>query len=156
MAPPYRTVLCPTDLSPVGDRAVAVAFALAAPGGAVHLLHVNEPAVVVSPIDGSYLATYGYRPEAQEAVEKKVHAHLRRLVPDEALAHGTRTEIRVLHDPSVADQIAAEARRLQADVIVMGTHGRTGFGRILMGSVATDLLKKDTPPVVLVHDRGAR
>ena len=47
--------------------------------------------------------------------------------------------------------IESEADRLGADVVVLGTHGRTGLGRILMGSVATDVVKKKGLPVILVH-----
>ena len=39
----------------------------------------------------------------------------------------------------------------QAEAVVLGTHGRTGLGRILMGSVATDVVKKKGLPVILVH-----
>ena len=155
MKPPYRTILCPTDLSPLGDRAVAVAYALAGPPSVVLLLHVNEPAVVISPIDGTYVQSYGFGVATQEAVEKKVNTHLHRLVPPDAATQGVRTEVHVLHDSSVAAQVVSEAKRLGADVIVMGTHGRTGVGRMLMGSVATDVLRKETSPVILVHDRGS-
>ena len=46
--------------------------------------------------------------------------------------------------------------KLGAEVIVMGTHGRTGIGRALMGSVATDVLKTARVPVVLVREPAGR
>ena len=51
MAATFRSILCPTDLSPTGDRAVAIAYALASPKATVHLLHLWEPAYVLSPLD---------------------------------------------------------------------------------------------------------
>jgi nucleotide-binding universal stress UspA family protein len=150
----YRSILCPVDLSPVGPRAVEVAYGLAGPGSVVHLLYVDEPAVVASPLDET-VVSYALSREEVTASEKRAHAKLRRLVPDRALAEGVRTETKVVHDAGVAFQIAAEAKHVGADLIVMGTHGRTGFGRILMGSVAAETLRKSPVPVILVHDRRA-
>ena len=55
----------------------------------------------------------------------------------------------------VAAQILAEARRVGASLVVLGTHGRSGLGRILMGSVAADVTKRSHVPVILVNDRRA-
>lgn len=156
MKPPFKNVLCPTDLSPTGDAAVALAFALAGEGGVVHLLHVWEPAYVLSPLDATPVVMLPSSPESDAAHEKKVHHHLRRLVPESALAHDVRTEITVLRDGDPTGTIRREAERLGAEVIVMGTHGRTGIGRALMGSVATDVLKTAKVPVVLVREPAGR
>ena len=52
---------------------------------------------------------------------------------------------------SVAHTILAQARKLGADLIVMGTHGRRGFSRLLMGSDAEGVLREARVPVLLVH-----
>jgi len=156
MRPPYSSILCATDLSPASDHAVALAYALAASGAVVHLLYVDEPVVFAGPSDGPFVMPRAVGGPDPVAVEKKAHSRLRRLVPDDALTRGVRTETHVMHDADVAAQIVAGAERVKADVVVMGTHGRTGFGRILMGSVAADVLKKEVAPVILVHDRRAR
>jgi nucleotide-binding universal stress UspA family protein len=122
----------------------------------VHLLHLCEPAFVTSPPEDGGLAAYGLTADSLAALEKKACSDLKRLVPAEADARGVRTEIRVRHDPSVPGEIVAEAERIGAEVIVMGTHGRTGFGRILLGSVSADVLRRETAPVILVHDRSRR
>ena len=145
--PQFRTILCPTDLSPAADRALAVSYALASPDSVVHLLFVNEPTVVQA---------YGYRPESPAAVEKRVRGHLSRLVPDTDPVASVRTEVHVTNDPSVAARIVAEAARLKADVIVMGTHGQTGFGRAFLGAVALNIVRTATVPVIFVRDRGRR
>jgi nucleotide-binding universal stress UspA family protein len=148
MATP-RTILCPSDLSPVGDPAAEVAYAMAGPGGTVHLLHVLEPAVVLSPLDGTPLITH-VDPKSERAREKQVEEHLRALAK-RAAPEGVSTEVHVVEDTGVAGCILAEAKRRKASAIVMGTHGRTGFGRLLLGSVAGEVLKAKSMRVVLVH-----
>jgi nucleotide-binding universal stress UspA family protein len=147
----YDTILCPTDLSAAGDAAVDFAYDLASENGTVVLLHVCEPSYVVSPLDATYVVSYPTTAEGQEAVENKARQHLRRLVAATALARGIRTEHVVVHDSNPAVVIEREAQRVAADLIVMGTHGRTGLGRMLMGSVATDVLRKSRVPVLLYH-----
>ena len=66
--PPFASILCPTDLSATGDEAVALAFALVAPGGTVHLLHVWEPAYVLSPLDATPVALLPASPASDEPV----------------------------------------------------------------------------------------
>lgn len=148
--PPFASILCPTDLSATGDEAVALAFALVAPGGTVHLLHVWEPAYVLSPLDAAPVVLLPASPASDEAHEKKVRAHLKRLVPDNA--SNVRHEIHVVKDGNPTATIHREATRVGADVVVMGTHGRTGIGRVLMGSVATDVVKSGKIPVILVRN----
>ncbi len=147
-----RTILCPTDLSDSGDAAVSLAFSLVAEGGMVVLLHVSEPSYVMSPLDATYVVAYPSTPEGQEALEQKVRQHMRRLVPDEIVRRDVRTEHLVVHDSNPAVVIEREAARVGADLVVMGTHGRTGIGRMLMGSVATDVLRKSRVPVLLYHE----
>lgn len=147
--PPFTSILCPTDLSATGDEAVAVAFALAATGGTVHLLHVWEPAYVLSPLDAAPVVLLPSTPASDEAHEKKVRAHLKRLVPEGTAA---RHEVHVVKDGNPTGTIQAEATRRGAQVIVLGTHGRTGIGRVLMGSVATDVVKQAKVPVILVRN----
>jgi nucleotide-binding universal stress UspA family protein len=149
---PYRSILCPTDLSAAGDDAVDVAFSLAQQGGVVHLLHVCEPGFVASPFDLTPVLAAPPSPEALQALEKKVTAHLRRLVPESSLARNVRHETHIVHDVNPAAVILKVAHDLHADVVVMGTHGRTGLGRLVMGSVATDLLKSAKIPVVLARN----
>ena len=155
MSSAYSTILCPTDLSPIGDRAVAVAYRLARPDSVVHLLHVGE-SVGKDPSAAELRSRpFAERAETPEWTEKVARGHMLRLVPADAVARGVRTEVHVVHDPRVASQIVGEASRLGAEVIVMGSHGHTGFGRVLMGSVALDVLKSEgAPPTLIVHDRN--
>ena len=151
-----RTVLCATDLSPIGDGAIGLALLLAAPGATLHLLYVNEPTYVVSPIDATVLHADLLNPEETEKVEKRAMAHLAAVVPEEARARGIRVERHVVHESGTAAVIAREAERLKADVVVLGTHGRTGLRKALLGSVAGDVMKHLKRPVVLFHDAPGR
>jgi nucleotide-binding universal stress UspA family protein len=152
MKTPVRTVLCATDLSPIGDGAVVLALALAAPGATLHLLHVNEPTYVASPIDATILHADVLSPEEFAKVEEKAKDHMQRLVPAEARSRGVLVEHHVVYESGTAAVIAREAERLRADVVVLGTHGRTGLRKALLGSVAQDVMKHAKRPVVLFHD----
>lgn len=150
-AVPFASVLCPTDLSGTGDGAVAVAYRLAADGGRVHLLHICEPPFLGNPLYGPYVQGYVPTSEERKAGEERALERLHRLVPPDAEARNVHTEFHLVHGVNVAGVIESEAHRLGCDTVVMGTHGRTGLGRILMGSVATDVVRKRGLPVVLVH-----
>jgi nucleotide-binding universal stress UspA family protein len=148
---PFATVLCPTDLSETGNLALDVAYQMAEEGGCVHLLHVCEPPYLGNPVYGPFVQGYVPSPEDTQKGEERALAKLQRLVPKLAEARNVRTEYHLVHGADVASVVESEAARFRADVVVMGTHGRTGLGRILMGSVATDVVKKRGLPVILVH-----
>ncbi len=152
MKAPIKTILCATDLSAVGDGAIDLALALAGPGTTLHLLYVNEPTYVVSPIDATVLHADALKPEETERVEEKVMGHLHRVVPEDVRVRGIRIENHVLHESGAAAVIAREAERLHADLVVLGTHGRTGLKKALLGSVAMDVMKKSKRPVALFHE----
>jgi nucleotide-binding universal stress UspA family protein len=146
------SILCPTDLSPLGNAAAAVAYALARRGSTVHLFHVVEPSVLSSPFDGTVVVMPASLEDRIE-VERRANSRLDALAPADAARDGIRTAAVVSHEIDVAEQVLAEAKRVGADVIVMGTHGRTGIGRLLMGSVAATVMRRCDVPVVLVRGR---
>lgn len=128
--PTYRTVLIPTDFSPVSNRAVRVGYGLVAPGGVVHLLHV----VTGKPGEG----------------EGDPAQRLLTLVPPGASAKGIVTECEVAKTPDAFMGILHAAERLAVDAICMATRGRSGVSRLLLGSQAQQLLERVRQPVVLV------
>ncbi len=154
MTYPLRSVLCPTDLSPAGDAAAEVAFALTGAGGTVHLLHVDVPPLVASPLD---LPPMPLRPAAPEAAAKalaEARAHLLRLVPGGAQGRGVGHEVHVSSATDAVDAILRAAETLKVDAIVLGSHGRTGLARLLLGSVAAAVSQHARVRVLLV--RGER
>jgi nucleotide-binding universal stress UspA family protein len=103
-------------------------------------LHVIEPAKVGFSEYGSYVGPEEDKGEAMS-----------RLQAIKAPSPMVTIEYRLLEgDPATV--IAETAAEIDADLVVMGTHGRTGFTRFIMGSVAEEVLRKATCPVLTVRD----
>ena len=137
---PLHTILHPTDFSERSEYAFRLACSLARDYGArLVALHVVTPPVVIY---GDGIVPLDPGPERAAAKER-----LERL---EAPRTGTRLEHRLAEgDP--AEEILRVAREIAADLIVMGTHGRTGLRRLLMGSVAERVVRGAACPVLTVR-----
>jgi nucleotide-binding universal stress UspA family protein len=151
-----RRILCPVDFSRVAHHAFEQAVALAGEFNAeLTVLHASAVAPVTSlaPM-GAPLALEPARltREEREAVTRQVHEFTDDLEPG-----GPPIVISVKEQDAVA-AILATADALPADLIVMGTHGRSGFERLLLGSVTEKVLRKAICPVLTVPRRvlGAR
>ncbi len=132
-----RTVIHPTDFSENSDYAFRVACSLARDYGArLVLVHVTPNAV----LSGELAAVPPRPPEVWQTLREEL-ANLR--APDA----GVKVEHH-LKEGDPATEILRLAQETKADVIVMGTRGRTGLGRVLMGSVAEQILRK-APCLVL-------
>lgn len=130
-------ILFPTDFSHTGDAALAMATALARDSGAKLLIvHVEEPPVAY----GGGEMYYGMADPATEDLRKMLHEIV---PPDPAISYEHRL---VTGDPAAA--IARLADEEAVDLIVMGTHGRTGLTRLLMGSVAEAVVRRAKCPVL--------
>jgi nucleotide-binding universal stress UspA family protein len=140
---PIRTILHPTDFSASSEDAFHLACSLARDYRA-HLivLHVLErPAVAYS---GVMMAPPSPGPSAEE--RQALQERLRQIQP---LDPTLRVE-RVLEEGHPATAISQVAQERDCNLIVMGTHGRTGFSRMLMGSVAEQVVRQSSRPVVTV------
>lgn len=136
---PIQTILHPTDLSDRCAEAFRVACSLAKDHVAqVIVIHVPEP--IAAPIGMAQL------PPLPEGHRGGMEEWLRR---SHEPAPDVQVEYRV-EEGDVATGIMNAARATTCDLIVMGTHGRTGLGRLLMGSVAESLLRTAPCPVVTV------
>jgi nucleotide-binding universal stress UspA family protein len=141
-----KLILAPTDLSETAAHALRYASALAERFNA-HLLVMYAdsfiPAVDFAAIPaGSFdLAQQRMIAEAREALEVHAETNIRTSVPYEIHV--------VVGSPVTA--IVEEARETGADLIVMGTHGRSGFRRILLGSVTADVMRLAPAPVIAVN-----
>ena len=146
-----RAVLAPTDLSAVGAAAIPFAYAVVAPGGCVHLLHVVEPPTVPNPLYAHY--SPGRRPTREERArqEADLRARLEALVPPSAEGREIRTEIELVEGHEVAELVCRAAERLEVDAICIGSHGRSGLARALMGSVAQSVLRTTRRTVLIVR-----
>lgn len=141
MSPRFRRILVPLDGSRLAESALAGAVVLARGLGAtISLLHIieehapprvhGEPHLTAAPEAARYLTAIAARLAPDVAVEQHVH--------------GTEEQ-------DVAGSIAAHAAELAADMVALCTHGRSGLRRVVVGSIAQQVLRRVTAPVLLVR-----
>ena len=149
----FTHILLPTDGSELAARGVEQGIALAARLGAkVTLVTVTEPLnIYVGPDAGMLSAAVAY-PDFDKEQAASAQAVLDK-VRRQAETAGVPTE--ALHIPraSPADSILETARSRGCDLIVMASHGRRGFRRLMLGSQTAEVLARSTVPV-LVTPRG--
>jgi universal stress protein A len=132
-------ILVPTDFSRPSEQALAYARSLAQRFGAsLHLLHV-----VNRPLLAEGLAAEAFIDESSDMVEV-AQQRLRKQAPDAASAN--------VVFGYAAKSIVQHASQLGVDLIVMGSHGRTGIAHILLGSVAEAVVRTAPCPVLTVRD----
>jgi len=130
-------IIFPTDFSHCGDAALNMATSLARDSSAKLLIvHVEEPPV-------AYAGGEMYYGVPDPASEDLLRMLKEVLPPDPDVEYEHRL---INGDPSTA--IATLAEEEGADMIVMGTHGRTGLTRLLMGSVAEAVVRRAPCPVL--------
>lgn len=139
-----RRILCPTDFSPTSEHAVAYAVALARQVGAsVHLLHAWELPIYTF-LDGVVLPG----PEALAQVTTQLQKQLNDAV-EKHRGPDVPIEGHLMEGPA-AGEIVRMIDVVKADLIVMGTHGRTGLPRMWLGSVAERVVRSSSIPVLAV------
>lgn len=143
-----RRILCPTDFSEFSTRALAHALPLAkwyeATIAALHVYNFVAP-------PPTKLPTSAIRPHFSGEIREEI---LRELVhfTEPARTAGVFAEHLVVEGDPV-DEIVKEAGR--ADLLLLGTHGRRGFERLMLGSVAERVLRKSPCPVLTVPRRAS-
>lgn len=141
MSFPFRRILNPVDFEDSSMAALDVAIRIAQQNdGTILLLHVVPMAI---PVTGMPIYVDIYKSQGETAKEK-----LREIAGKhfQGLKYETLIEIA---DPAKA--ILKMAKQAAADVIVMATHGRRGFSRVLLGSVAEVVLREAPCPVLCVR-----
>jgi nucleotide-binding universal stress UspA family protein len=112
-------------------------------GASVTLFHAYEIPVIGVP-DGTFVATpemvSRIQASAERALEASLHEHAGEAQLDSLLREGRPWEA-----------ILEAAREVSADLIVMGTHGRHGFVKALLGSVTEKVVRTSSVPVLVVH-----
>jgi nucleotide-binding universal stress UspA family protein len=141
-----KVILVPVDFSVSAEQALDHACALASKLDAkVHLVHA-----LVSPPSVLQVAL------TEDIIENLVKGHVEALETLVRARQGTASfgEVTVeVGDPR--DTIVATAKTIDADLIVMGTHGRRGLSRVVMGSVAEDVMRNAPCPVLVVREKRA-
>jgi nucleotide-binding universal stress UspA family protein len=135
-----KNILFATDFSPAAEAALPYAIGLAQRyGGTVHGLHVRFPATY--PVVGPEAM-----PQIMEAAEEQAKIEAQQL---HTMLAGVPHEVSVA-EGEVWPTISEIARKEKTDLIVIGTHGRTGVTRALLGSVAEEIFRRAAPPVLTV------
>jgi nucleotide-binding universal stress UspA family protein len=139
--PSFRRVLVPVDFSGHGNRAIALACGLAPRGGEICLVHVMPPAP-------------GFKPRSESAAvwarcREELAVRLRKLVPEAVTRRGLRSRIEIAEHEHAAVAICQAAERWGADLICMGSRGRSRLKRKLLGSVTEAVMRRCLRPVVI-------
>jgi nucleotide-binding universal stress UspA family protein len=147
---PY-TVVVGVDFESVGDLALEAAFRAAAahPDGEVHAIHVAPALGRDLYMDGPGEVTLVSMEEAARRLKTHVEARLAEFTKS-AVASFARVVTHVRVDQK-AQEIAQLSSDLEADLLVVGTHGRRGVNRVLMGSVAEQAVRLAPCPVLVVR-----
>jgi nucleotide-binding universal stress UspA family protein len=146
--PQLRSILVATDLSDVSNTAIPSAYALLRAGGG----RVDLCTVYVAPVADPSADLVLTKPLGDDE-RAKVEARLGALIPTDARSLGVTTRVSVVEGRAVAEAILAAAERWDSDVIVLGSHGRSGVKRALLGSVAEQVARQSSRPVLIVHAR---
>lgn len=139
-----KNILCPVDFSESNERALAYASALAKENDAeLHIVYAYEEPLAYT--EGGF---GGYVPPADMAPDK---ARLETVAPKPGVRFRRAF---LIGTPSTVLLEYVSAKDI--DLIVMGTHGRTGIGRLLMGSVAEAIVRKAPCPVLTLKAPDAK
>ncbi len=149
----YQRILVPIDGSPTSQQSLAEAIRLAQlTGGQVRLLHMVDALSLTSTM-GAYGAFTGDIYDVMQKEGKKILEEGRQqavdagVAADVALQEGVRSRL--------ADVVLEQVKAWPADLVVLGTHGRRGVSRMLLGSDAEQVARSSPVPVLLVRGSDA-
>ncbi|MBU0741362.1 universal stress protein [bacterium] len=150
----FRRILCPTDFSEPSRKAIELARSLAVQFGAeLRIMHCVEPVTIHGPtIDmgapSSAFDVAGY----QDLILKQAEESLRALGAE---LSSRELEVSIhLARGKPGEEIAAHAEDFGADLVIIATHGESGWRRFLFGSVAEKVMRTARCPVLTVHEDG--
>jgi nucleotide-binding universal stress UspA family protein len=142
-----QSAVAATDFSEIGNASIALACAAVAPGGTVHVVHVL-PDAGRNPIQAADIMAADVSDTKGSALAR---TQLRALLPEPGSFPERKLLVHVLQSDRPAEAIAQAAERFDADVICVGTHGRTGLSRAVLGSVAQAVVAQTRRPVLLAR-----
>lgn len=148
----YARILIASDGSELADRAVDHGVQLAKLAGSeVTIVTVTEPVTIVG---GGYATVVGGVvdpiPELIEAQEKSARELLQRAA-NRAADQGVTAKTILVDNSFAADGIVATANEIGAELIIMGSHGRRGLNRLLLGSQTNNVLAHTKLPVLVTR-----
>ena len=144
-----KNILIPTDFSAHSAKAADYGFALAEKFGAkVHVLHVQETLPSQTPMFVMGLAIPSHSLESKESALAAISSFLK------AGGRSADGVVCAAIDGVPFVEVIRYAKEHEIDLIVIGTHGRTGLTHVLMGSVAERVVRKSACPVLTVRPEG--
>jgi universal stress protein A len=148
-----KRILIPVDFSDDSLRALAYAREFAKPFGAeLCVLYVVEPIYYATPAD-----MYATSPNIAMLIDEQRRVGAQQLARINADLKRKGARVRTLQKTGSAAQcIVDTSKSVKADLIIMGTHGRTGFAHMLMGSVAEKVVRTAGCPVLTVRREAAK
>lgn len=140
-----KQILVPVDFNETSDKALDYAIELGAKLGAdVTVMHAYQIPVYGFP-DGAFITSAEVAAQISNAAQE-------RLDRDLAAREGRGVKLSsVLRDGVPWEEVCAVAKEIHADLVVVGTHGRRGLARALLGSVAENVIRTSEVPVLVVH-----
>lgn len=146
-----RKILIPVDFSDHALRALQYGMQLAeALGAQVDVLHVAMPVHVYEPLDRAIFGDAASSTELEQRMRAAAQTHLDEFV--ERLSEGERSRLGKRIEWGVPHQVITQlAERDGYDLVVVGTHGRTGLPHALVGSVTERVLRHAPCPVLAVR-----
>lgn len=145
----YNHILVAIDGSDTSNRALREAMRLAKEhGSALRLVHVVDETLAYSTVEAPYVPEYK---KAMEEAGRKVIADGSAIAREAGIEFDAKPIVIDALDQHIYNAIDDEAKRWPADLIVIGTHGRRGFRRLFLGSIAEGLTRIASKPVLLIR-----
>lgn len=147
--PLFKRILVPVDGSETSNKALVAALQLARDcGSEIRLLHSIDELAFLSGFEYSGQALQHARTNAAKVLDDSLAI---------AKSAGVQADTRLVDTPAqrLGTTVADEARDWKADLVVVGSHGRRGVGRVLMGSGAEQVIRMAPVPVLVIRAAGA-
>jgi nucleotide-binding universal stress UspA family protein len=146
----FKKILIPTDGSPLSAQAANAGVCFARSVGAeVVALHVTQPFAATIGFDGMAAAYAITDEDYEKATAEQSNRYLKHIL-DRAETAGVRASPHAVSNFNVADGVVQAASEAGCDLIFIGSHGRSGLSRLLLGSVTAKVLSL-APVAVLVY-----
>ena len=147
----YKRILVAVDGSDTSLLALEEAIKLAKDQSAnLRILHVMDLAPAYTMMEGMPMAIADYKAITQQAADKLM-ANIADKLSSSSVNFDQKLELIESFRSRISDAINRQADEWPADLIVIGTHGRHGFDRLLLGSVAEGVVRTGNTPVLLIR-----
>jgi nucleotide-binding universal stress UspA family protein len=145
----FKHILVATDASPASEHAAKLAVSLARIHGAkLTAVYVVDPYPYIGVGEINPMGFQAYMSAAQE-LAAQAHAQVEALCQQDGAP--IALQARLVEDVAAASGIVQTATTEGADLIVLGSHGRTGIARLMLGSVANKVVAESTVPVLITR-----